>query len=87
MRRSIHAHLTMEYDPVSEMLRFLVFSIPDDGQSPEIRNLWVLYKTVRTLYIPPAHLSSFSALYEGTPPHCVLSHVTEAKEKRSCSLN
>jgi hypothetical protein len=28
-------HLRMERDPVSETLCFLVFRIPDDGQSPE----------------------------------------------------
>jgi hypothetical protein len=32
-------------------LCFLVFRIPDDGQSPETQQLWVLYTIVRTFYI------------------------------------
>jgi hypothetical protein len=28
-------HLITEIDPISEKLCFLVFRIPDDGQSPE----------------------------------------------------
>jgi hypothetical protein len=35
--------------PISETLCFLVFRSPDDGQSPEIQQFWVLYTIVRLL--------------------------------------
>jgi hypothetical protein len=31
-----------EIDPISETLRFLIFRIPDDGQSPQTQQLSVL---------------------------------------------
>jgi hypothetical protein len=42
-------HLRMETDPVSETLCFLVFRVPDDGQSPHTQWFWVLYTIIRTL--------------------------------------
>jgi hypothetical protein len=36
--------------PVSEKVRFLVFRIPDDGQSPETQRFWVFLLVFKTLY-------------------------------------
>jgi hypothetical protein len=40
---------------------FLVFRIPDNGQSPETQSFWVLYTIVRAIYI----------LQEGTASVCL----------------
>jgi hypothetical protein len=40
-----------ETDPVSETSCILTFRIPDDGQSPEIRQFWELYSIVKILQI------------------------------------
>jgi hypothetical protein len=44
------SHLRMETDPVSETSCSLVSRIPDEGQSPQTQQFWVLYTIVRTLY-------------------------------------
>jgi hypothetical protein len=36
-----------ETGPVSEMLRFLILRIPDDGRSPGTQQFWVLYTILR----------------------------------------
>jgi hypothetical protein len=41
------AHLVMEREPFSGQLCFLVFRIPDDGQSSQIQKFWVLYTNVK----------------------------------------
>jgi hypothetical protein len=65
------SHLRTETDPVSETLCFLVFSIPDEGQSPETQWFWA-YRNISCLVARHSEIFLFrfaqtALLCEGRP--------------------